>query len=273
MDLGALYGAIYRHASRLPGYSRYADYAEGAERAPDPLAYLAGREDSYLAIATVIGSLDPSRTRVLEVGSGLGYLTFAMRKRGFEAIGVDLSASAVEGATARFGGFYECTTLGEWARRSTDRFDVVVMTELIEHVPDPLSLLREAGSVLSTSGRLIVTTPNRDAYPVEATWRTEQPPVHLHWFSRAGLAQLGARAGFDCTYLAINDLADNVAMAEASMRPPLLDRRGEPWRPSLVRRIARRLARAVGAGPATPAAGEPIRDGSLFAVFTPRAGA
>jgi SAM-dependent methyltransferase len=268
-DLGALYKAIYEHAERLPGYSRYAAYAAGAQVARDPLAYLAEREASYRAIARVLETLPASGRRVLEVGSGLGYLTYALRKRGYDAVGLDLSSSAVAGAVERFGPWFECTTLEERARRSAERFDVIVMTELIEHVTDPLAVLRDARALLAPGGRIVVTTPNRSAYPDAAVWRTEHPPVHLVWFSRAGLERLATRAGLDCDFLASDGGAEDVAMAEAHARPPILGRDGTPWKPGIVDRALGRLRR-LAAAPRTADAPATVKNGTLFAALTAR---
>jgi SAM-dependent methyltransferase len=267
-DLGNLYRSIYVHAARLPGYSRYAEYAKEASNAPDALAFLARREDSYRAIALALESLDPTRASVLEVGSGLGYLTYALRKRGFNAVGLDLSSSAVADATSRYGPFYECTTLEARARRTEERFDLVVMTELIEHVTDPLALLQEARLLLAPGGRIVVTTPNRDAYPDAAVWRTEQPPVHLIWFSREGLTRLAARAALACEFLTFARGTNDVAMEEASERPPVLGRDGAPWRPSFTRRVAARLARTLRRGKSGGPEPEPVTDATLFAVLS-----
>ena len=74
-----LYDAIYRNAQHLPGYCRYVRYARGCESADDALGYLANQEDVYWAVAQVLASRPESRSwRIVEIGSGLGYLTAAV---------------------------------------------------------------------------------------------------------------------------------------------------------------------------------------------------
>src|SRR5436190_8526846 len=51
-----LYEALYQHADRLPGYSRYARYARRSEGRDDALRYLADQEDMYWAVATTLGA-------------------------------------------------------------------------------------------------------------------------------------------------------------------------------------------------------------------------
>ena len=64
--------------------------------------------------------------RVLEVGSGLGYLTYSLRQAGHEAYGIDLSQEAVAKANKRFGRYYESGNMAEWRSSFSEPFDLVV---------------------------------------------------------------------------------------------------------------------------------------------------
>jgi len=78
-------------------------------------------------------------------------------------------------------------------------FDAVVMTHVIEHVPDPLPLLVTCRNLLRPGGKLIVTCPNVDAYGRRrygASWIALDPPRHEHLFTRASLVALVRAAGF-----------------------------------------------------------------------------
>ena len=82
----------------------------------NPLGYLAESEDVYWSIRESLSGLLPA-FKILEIGSGLGYMTFALRKAGFDAIGIDISHVAVENATARFGPFYQQADMKDWSLR------------------------------------------------------------------------------------------------------------------------------------------------------------
>ena len=84
VDATAVYEAIYRQADRIPGYDRYVRYAADIAREDDPLAYLAGRELAYWGIREALAGEPGRPLRILEVGSGLGYLTYALRRAGHE---------------------------------------------------------------------------------------------------------------------------------------------------------------------------------------------
>ena len=190
-----LYEWIYREAPRLSGYRRYWELAQSVKRASDPWAVLTASEDMYWAVGQALKSL-PRGARVLEVGSGLGYLTHALRSAGYDACGVDLSAQAVENATRTFGPWYRVEDALAPANPNEERWDAVVLTEVLEHLDDPTGFLAGLRSRLKPNGILLVTTPNRSYAPEWAVWTTELPPVHRTWISEKGAMQLAERTGY-----------------------------------------------------------------------------
>lgn len=74
-------------------------------------------------------------------------------------------------------------------------FDVVTLFEVVEHVAEPLELLRTATSLMSPGGTLIVSTPNRlgRPHPPEAL---DRPPHHVTRWTPATLSTAVGRAGF-----------------------------------------------------------------------------
>ncbi|MGC8837726.1 MAG: methyltransferase domain-containing protein [Anaerolineae bacterium] len=136
--------------------------------------------------------------RLLDVGCGAGFLLDAARELGWAVQGVELSPFAAERARQDLG---LPVVQGELAEAGfpAGHFDIVVMRELLEHVPDPLALLREARRVLREEGVLFVQVPN-DLEGVRARlWRRVWwmiPPLHLYYFDRKTLGALLERAGF-----------------------------------------------------------------------------
>jgi SAM-dependent methyltransferase len=196
----AIYERIYQHARTLPGYSRYAWYASQVATKRHPLEWLAAQEEMYAFIAAELALRGPAGTgQVLEVGSGLGYLTYAMHAAGYQARGLELSSRAVEAARRRFGDLYAVHDISR-ADPVVDGADVVVMTEVLEHVTDPAALISSLARLLRPGGTALVTTPNKSAAPRNAYWLTDNPPVHLWWFSESTLRQLGARAGLQVSF-------------------------------------------------------------------------
>jgi SAM-dependent methyltransferase len=192
-----VYESIYRQVDLIPGYFRYAWYADVVTKVRDPLRLLADRESSYWAIRQVLlESEDRDRIRVLDVGSGLGYLTYALNRAGWNTRGIDISEPAVRAANQRFGNYFTVGDAAEYSSLTDDRFDFIVVSELIEHLPDPVSFLDRLGQLLSDRGKIVITTPNRSVFSPQALWHTEIPPVHLWWFSEESMRSLASARGY-----------------------------------------------------------------------------
>ncbi len=144
--------------------------------------------------------------RVVDVGCGSGETLRALGDLGWRAEGVDFDAAAV--ARAREEGLRaEVGTLASQCYPD-ESLDAVTMSHVLEHVSDPIGLLREARRVLAPSGIIAVVTPNHESlgHRIFADrWRGLEPPRHLQVFSRRSLALAARRAG--CETFEINTQA------------------------------------------------------------------
>ncbi len=134
---------------------------------------------------------------LLDVGFGSGGLLREAQRHGWDVHGVEVSTAAVERARG-FGVKAHCGEL-ESAAYSDGVFDVVVISELLEHLPDPFSLLRELHRILRPGGMCLATTPNGRGLSgrfLGARWIVAASDEHLHLFSAAALRKLFAGAGF-----------------------------------------------------------------------------
>ncbi|GHT43663.1 hypothetical protein AGMMS49965_17900 [Bacteroidia bacterium] len=196
VDTTAIYQLIYENKDKVRAYDRYWKYAENVKYQKSPIDYLADAEPAY---TTLISSLTdvikpPKDADILEVGSGLGYMTYALRKAGYiNAIGVDIAPDAVEKAINEFGKFYICADVYKWEDESAKQYDVILMTEVIEHIEQPEELIKKLVSLLKVGGTLIMTTPNKSFFPDSVIWNTDNPPVHCWWFSEDSFRYLAQK--------------------------------------------------------------------------------
>ena len=225
-----VYDLIYKHAEHVPGYDRYKRYARVITRQRNPLKYLASQEDVYWAIREYFRDPRATQGRTLEIGSGLGYLTFALARSGIHVTGLDISPPAVETATRRFGRLFRCADVGTLAQTEEETYDTIVMTEVLEHVSEPVELVESCLKLLRPQGRVLITTPNKSFFAPEARWRTDSPPVHLWWFSELSFEKLAQRLHLSVEYIdfvGYNKKQYPIAPPlRADVLPPVFDENG-----------------------------------------------
>ena len=106
-----------------------------------------------------------SGLRILDVGCGGGLLTEPLQRLGANVTGLDASAEAIKAAKehASVVGLDIDYRIGDLSTipNELDQFDVVIASEVIEHVLDPQSFIEEIHKLISPGGKLIITTLNR----------------------------------------------------------------------------------------------------------------
>lgn len=135
--------------------------------------------------------------KLLEVGCGSGDTLKLAANMGWDVQGLDVDPKAV--ANARGKGL--TVHLGQLTDQQfvDESFDLVLMSHVIEHVHDPVSLVKGCRRVLRKGGLLVVFTPNAESWGhrrLDADWMGLDPPRHLMVFNPRTLECLARRAGF-----------------------------------------------------------------------------
>ncbi len=104
--------------------------------------------------------------QVLDVGCGGGLLAEAMAARGARVTGIDmvtssLSVAKIHARRSRVHVAYRQGTAEAWARTYPETYDIVTCMELVEHVPEPASIVRACSRLLRPGGDLFFATVNR----------------------------------------------------------------------------------------------------------------
>lgn len=205
-DVDKIYDLIYENKSKISGYKRYFGFSQQVKLEKDPFKYLAYKESPYFGVWKILHEIpEPQNVKVLEVGSGLGYLTYSLKKAGFDVVGIDISQKVVSQATKEFGALYKQLDIFEYAKDTSDTYDYIVLTEVIEHVPKPVEFIRTLLSLLNSNGKLIVTTPNKGVFDSRTVWGSDLPPVHLWWLTEKSMKVIADLTRSKVSFLTFED--------------------------------------------------------------------
>lgn len=136
------------------------------------------------------------RSRLVDVGTGPGTFLLVAKQRGFSVKGVEPTKLAAEKARSlgveMFNGVIE-----DFAAAEDEKFDVVTSFEVMEHVPDPISMLKAIRAILKPDGIFVFSVPNLDdPYCLRQTLPVNIPPIHINFFRRQSMRVALERAGF-----------------------------------------------------------------------------
>jgi 2-polyprenyl-6-hydroxyphenyl methylase / 3-demethylubiquinone-9 3-methyltransferase len=121
-----------------------------------------------LRLGWIEGMVSLAGQRVLDIGCGGGILSDAMARRGADVTGIDLSTKALkvaqlhalEAQTRNVS--YREISAEALAQEEPAGFDVVTCMEMLEHVPDPASVVRACASLVKPGGWVFFSTINRN---------------------------------------------------------------------------------------------------------------
>jgi 2-polyprenyl-3-methyl-5-hydroxy-6-metoxy-1,4-benzoquinol methylase len=144
---------------------------------------------------TVLGRLQPRRgARLLDVGASFGWMLAVGAEFDLECYGIEPSPMSYEPELA---GRVTGTTLEAYAAQSPERFDIVTLWHVLEHIRDPFAALRDVHKLLEPDGSAVIAVPNASGrlYRIgsllarrfgrvrlmEELWYTHNPNMHRYY--------------------------------------------------------------------------------------------
>jgi 2-polyprenyl-6-hydroxyphenyl methylase/3-demethylubiquinone-9 3-methyltransferase len=131
-----------------------------------------------------------SESRVLDVGSGGGFLTVTLSDAGYEVIGIDPSIASIREAKDHVQSTFAAAA-GESLPFRDSSVDAVTCSEVLEHVEDAAAVVAEISRVLRPGGLLVFSMPNRTVLSrlvlidlAQRFWPTRILPSDLHDWTR-----------------------------------------------------------------------------------------
>lgn len=146
----------------------------------------------------IMNTIPGKELSVLDVGGGSGWELSIVRNAdprvAFSQV-VDFDPAAAELAKEN-GHEYFCGRIEEF--NTSRKFDFILMLNLIEHVENPVEILRKAASMLSPGGRILIKTPNFDSLDARlfrhANWGGYHCPRHWVIFREESFGRVAAHA-------------------------------------------------------------------------------
>jgi SAM-dependent methyltransferase len=134
--------------------------------------------------------------RLVEIGCGPGTFLLVARQEGWDVTGVEPAQEPAHKAMSLglevFQGYVK-----DYVASSPPAFDAAVSFEVLEHVPNPVEVLRGIRALLKPHGVLVLSVPNLDdPYCLKQQFALAMPPIHINFFNRRSLGRALREAGF-----------------------------------------------------------------------------
>lgn len=202
-----------------------------------------------LVFRDVLATLRRRRTtsgrRLLDVGAHVGKFLAMAAEDGWQVEGIELNSRTAGYAAARTGAPVHAMSLDAFAATGAT-FDVVTLVDVLEHIPEPVRMLRKVRPLVTPGGLVVVKVPGSPAQLVKERARARLRSgyeielatslAHVNQFDATSLGRALEEAGFDTT--AIEVAAPELGMSAGGPLRVMLD--------DLFRRSVHQLARLAG---------------------------
>lgn len=190
---------------QLGRYYEFKDYIShtDANKSLFERMYQFVKKRSIVSKVDLLNSLRTESKTVLDIGIGTGDFLLACKKNGWEVTGIEPNNNARKAAIDKFNkvvGEYSKNIIFESLRNLeenqlhiSNKFDVITLWHVLEHVPDVESYIHQLKLLLKNNGTLIIAVPNYKSY--DATyygkfWAAYDVPRHLWHFSKKSISML-----------------------------------------------------------------------------------
>ncbi len=157
------------------------------------------RRSRLLAAKSQVGLIKKYKrgTSLLDIGCGEGFFLFNASKAGYTITGIELSQDAAAYAKREFSLDVE-TRHFEESQFPENCFDVITLWQVLEHLPYPLTTLKEVYRILKPGGLIVLSTPDVGGIPARLLgrrwWNIRR--IHINQFTTKNLRHILKNAGF-----------------------------------------------------------------------------
>lgn len=136
--------------------------------------------------------------RALEIGCGKGFMLDALKRRGWDVVGIERTKEMVAYAKNILKLNVVSKEISQFPKEQ--EFDLIILFNSLEHMLNPESMLKECSARLKPGGLLVVTVPNFGSWQAKFAgryWVHLDPPRHLFHFCQRSLINLMKKSGFN----------------------------------------------------------------------------
>lgn len=160
---------------------------------------------TYRIILSVINNHISSFTNktILDIGCGAGTVSLYLANQGANIVGIDISRKAIDSCKKSAKALklkdktqFICNTIEQVKFRR--KFDVIICSEIIEHIPNDKAFLKRIHKLLKKNGLLILSTPSINAplYKIGLAQNFDKRVGHIRRYSRQQVSDLVKKSGF-----------------------------------------------------------------------------
>ena len=185
----------------LPGYYKSEDYISHTDSNKSLVDKIYHQVKKYMLLKKLkwIEKKVPEKGNILDIGAGTGDFLNEAKKRGWKVHGIEPDKEARERALEK--GIKLSVNSQNF---KSEKFDVITMWHVLEHVYDLKSQIIELEHLLKKDGLLVIAVPNYQSYDAryyKEFWAAYDVPRHLWHFSQQSFKHLFSGNGFKQTDL------------------------------------------------------------------------
>lgn len=154
----------------------------------------AADQRTFGEILDLVDQLLPQRGALLDIGPNIGTCLTVARDRGWEVCGVEINSEAAEYCRTQRALNVISGTFNSYMFPANS-FDVILMGDVIEHLPDPLDTMHAVYTILRPGGIVVISTPNIATFA--GRMLQIKPQEHLYYFSPQTMTELLQKVGLD----------------------------------------------------------------------------
>jgi 2-polyprenyl-3-methyl-5-hydroxy-6-metoxy-1,4-benzoquinol methylase len=171
--------------------------------------------------------------KVLDVGCGKGVSLQILRLNGAIGTGLEIDERCIKHLRSEDLTCIE-GTLEKYAKTTKERYDLIIMNQLLEHEYNPITVLRTAKGLLNYNGKIMVSCPNYNSIwriRYKGNWIHWHVPFHVSYFTKKSFSMMSSYLGLEIEKFLTRTPLDWAAMNfYMRKRNPVRGYKNDKWR-------------------------------------------